>query len=55
MFYAIVRFDGLGLNDDASVASLVILALRRHRTRNITARHYHTCQNDCHKYKSFHS
>lgn len=41
MLHPIVTLDGLGLNDDTRVATLVVLTARRHRPRHVTARHNH--------------
>ena len=46
----VVGLHRFGLDDDGSVASLIVLALVRNRPRHVTTRRqHHTGHNDCHK------
>ena len=45
MFDAIVRFDGLGLDHDGSVATLVVLAAGGYGARDVA-----TLQSECYGY-----
>lgn len=49
----VVALDGFGLDDNTRVAALVELALVRDCTHHVTARQYHSRQNDDQKDDSF--